>query len=62
MSNGSIVPLDAAGRRRSPATRRGYLAGRAPRSLLCQERGVRCVVPPGPSRRATLWRSHAPSR
>ena len=30
MSNDSIVLLDAAGRRRSPATRPGYLAGRAP--------------------------------
>jgi hypothetical protein len=31
MSQGSMVLLDAAGRRRSPATRPGYLAGRAPR-------------------------------
>lgn len=30
MSNDSIVLFDAAGRRRSPATRPGYLAGRAP--------------------------------
>ena len=30
MSNDSIVLLDAAGRRRSPATTPGYLAGRAP--------------------------------
>ena len=32
MSQGSMVLLDAAGRRRSPATRPGYLAGRAPRN------------------------------
>jgi integrase len=32
MSKPSIVLLDAAGRRRSPATVRGYLAGRAPRN------------------------------
>ena len=32
MSNDSIVLLDAAGRRRSPATRPGYRAGRAPRN------------------------------
>ena len=30
MSETSIVLLDAAGRRRSPATVPGYLAGRAP--------------------------------
>ena len=30
MSRGSMVLLDAAGRRRSPATTPGYLAGRAP--------------------------------
>jgi integrase len=32
MSETSILPLDAAGRRRSPATVAGYLAGRAPRN------------------------------
>ncbi len=32
MSETSIVLLDAAGRRRSPATLPGYLAGRAPRN------------------------------
>jgi hypothetical protein len=32
MSNDSIVLRDAAGRRRSPATKPGYLAGRAPRN------------------------------
>jgi hypothetical protein len=30
MSSGSVVLIDAAGRRRSPATIPGYLAGRAP--------------------------------
>jgi hypothetical protein len=30
MSSGSMVLVDAAGRRRSPATMPGYLAGRAP--------------------------------
>jgi len=43
MSNDSIVLLDAAGRRRSPATRPGYLAGRAPRN-----KGIR--YPADPSR------------
>jgi hypothetical protein len=32
MPNDSIVSLDAAGQRRSPATRPGYLAGRAARN------------------------------
>ena len=32
MSETSILLLDAAGRRRSPATMHGYLAGRAPRN------------------------------
>jgi site-specific recombinase XerD len=32
MSSGSMVLIDAAGRRRSPATIPGYLAGRAPRN------------------------------
>jgi site-specific recombinase XerD len=32
MSSGSVVLIDAAGRRRSPATIPGYLAGRAPRN------------------------------
>jgi hypothetical protein len=32
--SGSLVLLDAAGRRRSPATLPGYLAGRAPRIVL----------------------------
>ncbi|MBV9364302.1 MAG: tyrosine-type recombinase/integrase [Solirubrobacterales bacterium] len=43
MSHDSIVLLDAAGRRRSPATRPGYLAGRAPRN-----KGIR--YPADPSR------------
>jgi hypothetical protein len=30
--SGSTVLVDAAGRRRSPATLRGYLCGRAPRN------------------------------
>jgi hypothetical protein len=32
MSDASILIRDAAGRRRSPATMPGYLAGRAPRN------------------------------
>ena len=32
MSLGSTIQVDAAGRRRSPATMPGYLAGRAPRN------------------------------
>ena len=32
MSSGSTIRVDAAGRRRSPATMPGYLAGRAPRN------------------------------
>jgi len=32
MSSGSVLLVDAAGRRRSPATMPGYLAGRAPRN------------------------------
>ena len=43
MSNEPIVLLDAAGRRRSPATRPGYLAGRAPRNKGMQ-------YPPDPPR------------
>jgi site-specific recombinase XerD len=43
MSNDSLVLLDAAGRRRSPATRPGYLAGRAP-----QNKGMQ--YPPDPPR------------
>jgi hypothetical protein len=43
MSNDSIVLLDAAGRRRSPATTPGYLAGRAPRNKGMQ-------YPPDPPR------------
>lgn len=43
MSQGSMVLLDAAGRRRSPATRPGYLAGRAPRNKGMQ-------YPPDPPR------------
>jgi hypothetical protein len=43
MSNNSIALLDAAGRRRSPATTPGYLAGRAPRN-----KGMQC--PPNPPR------------
>jgi hypothetical protein len=43
MSNGSIVLLDAAGRRRSPATTPGYLTGRAPRNTGMQ-------YPPDPPR------------
>ena len=43
MSNDSLVLLDAAGRRRSPATRPGYLAGRAPRNKGMQ-------YPPDPPR------------
>lgn len=43
MSKDSIVLLDAAGRRRSPATTPGYLAGRAPRNKGMQ-------YPPDPPR------------
>ncbi len=43
MSSGSMVRLDAAGRRRSPATMPGYLAGRAPRTKGMQ-------YPPDPPR------------
>jgi integrase len=43
MSEGSMVLLDAAGRRRSPATTPGYLAGRAPRNKGMQ-------YPPDPPR------------
>jgi integrase len=43
MSSGSIVLVDAAGRRRSPATTPGYLAGRAPRNKGMQ-------YPPDPPR------------
>jgi integrase len=43
MSEGSLVLLDAAGRRRSPATTPGYLAGRAPRNKGMQ-------YPPDPPR------------
>jgi site-specific recombinase XerD len=43
MSSGSRVRLDAAGRRRSPATIPGYLAGRAPRNKGMQ-------YPPDPPR------------
>ena len=43
MSQGSMVLLDAAGRRRSPATRPGYLAGRARRNKGMQ-------YPPDPPR------------
>jgi integrase len=43
MSNDSIVLLDAAGRRRSPATRPGYLVGRAPHNKGMQ-------YPPDPPR------------
>ena len=43
MSQGSMVLLDAAGRPRSPATRPGYLAGRAPRNKGMQ-------YPPDPPR------------
>jgi site-specific recombinase XerD len=43
MSNESIGLLDAAGRRRSPATKPGYLAGRAPRNKGMQ-------YPPDPPR------------
>lgn len=43
MSTGSMVRLDAAGRRRSPATVPGYLAGRAPRNQGMQ-------YPPDPPR------------
>ena len=32
MADGSMVLVDAAGRRRSPATLPGFLAGRAPRN------------------------------
>jgi site-specific recombinase XerD len=41
--SGSIAPIDAAGRRRSPATSPGYLAGRAPRN-----KGM--LYPPDPPR------------
>jgi site-specific recombinase XerD len=43
MSSGSMVRVDAAGRRRSPATTPGYLAGRAPHN-----KGMR--YPPDPPR------------
>jgi hypothetical protein len=43
MSNDSLVLLDAAGRRRSPATTPGYLGGLAPRN-----KGM--LYPPDPSR------------
>ena len=43
MSKGSMVLLDAAGRRRSPATTPGYLAGRAPHNKGMQ-------YPPDPPR------------
>jgi hypothetical protein len=43
MSSDSMVMLDAAGRRRSPATIPGYLAGRAPRNKGMQD-------PPDPPR------------
>lgn len=43
MSPGSALLVDAAGRRRSPATMPGYLAGRAPRNKGLQ-------YPPGPPR------------
>lgn len=43
MSSGSVLLLDAAGRRRSPATVPGYLAGRAPRNKGMQ-------YPPDPPR------------
>ncbi len=43
MSSGSLVLLDAAGRRRSPATIPGHLAGRAPRNKGMQ-------YPPDPPR------------
>ena len=43
MSHDTIVLLDAAGRRRSPATRSGYLAGRAPHNKGMQ-------YPPDPPR------------
>src|SRR6202165_3103198 len=43
MSSGSMVLIDAAGRRRSPATIPGYLAGRAPRNKGMQ-------YPPDPPR------------
>lgn len=43
MSSGSMVRLDAAGRRRSPATVPGYLAGRAPHNKGMQ-------YPPDPPR------------
>jgi hypothetical protein len=41
--SGSMVQLDAAGRRRSPATLPGFLAGRAPRNKGMQ-------YPPDPPR------------
>ena len=43
MSSGSALLVDAAGRRRSPATMPGYLAGRAPRNKGMQ-------YPPDPPR------------
>jgi integrase len=43
MSSGSMVLVDAAGRRRSPATMPGYLAGRAPHNKGMQ-------YPPDPPR------------
>ena len=47
MSDGLIVLRDAAGRRRSRATMPGYLAGRAPRSLLCLHEGAVSVIHEG---------------
>jgi hypothetical protein len=43
MSDGSMVLLDAAGRRRSPATVPGFLAGRSPKNKGMQ-------YPPDPPR------------
>ena len=43
MSSGSTIRVNAAGRRRSPATMPGYLAGRAPRNKGMQ-------YPPDPPR------------
>jgi hypothetical protein len=43
LSSGSALLVDAAGRRRSPATMPGYLAGRAPRNKRMQ-------YPPDPPR------------
>jgi site-specific recombinase XerD len=56
MSSGSMVLVDAAGRRRSPATTPGYLAGRAPHN-----KGMQYPPdPPRPALRAliaVLWRA-----